>query len=328
MTRDVIQLDRALGLNLLHTMMRIRAFEARCAELARAGRIRGPLPPCDGEEAVAAGVMRALTEKDSVVVSSGEHGHALARGVPMGPLMAELFGRAEGTCRGRGGALHIFDRARRFHGGNANVGSGMAIAIGVALADKLQATGAVTACFFGRTAAEEGVFHECLNLAALWSLPVLFVCENDMLGKGASAAAATESAIWRKAAGYGIPAEVVDGMDVLATAVAARRAVGQLRMGNGPQLLECRTGRVRSDAQECRPASLSAVAGFGMWGDDPVLRLCRRLAKEGAMAAHDMTLLEAEATAEVEDAVAFAEAGTLEPFDELDRFVTMDTVPL
>jgi pyruvate dehydrogenase E1 component alpha subunit len=328
MTFEKIHLDRPHGLHLLREMMRIRAFEERCVALYRAEKIRGLLHLYDGEEAVAVGVMQALSPADAIVATYREHGQALARGIRMRPLMAELLGRAEGTCRGRGGSMHIFDRATRFYGGNSIGAGGLPIAVGVAMADKLQGSGAVTACFFGEGAVDEGEFHECMHLASLWAAPVLFVCENNLQPMGTPLAGAeADSDIWRKAACYRMTGEAVDGMDVVATAVAARHAVGRIRDGGGPQLLECRTWRFRANAMfDVQPyRSTEEVAS---WRDkDPITRLRRWLEQAGHLHADDLRTLEAAVADELEDAVAFAEAGTLEPVAELDRFVMMDKVP-
>jgi TPP-dependent pyruvate/acetoin dehydrogenase alpha subunit len=223
-------------------MMRIRAFKARCVELYQAEKIRGFLHLHDGEEVIAVGIMQALGPEDAVVATYREHGQALARGIAMRPLMAEMLGRREGTCLGRGGSMHVFDRASRFYGGNAIVAGGLPLALGIALADAMQGRRGVTVCFFGEGAADEGEFHESLNLAALWKLPVLFVCENKLCSMGTPVAIAeAETEIWRKADAYRMAGEMVDGMDVVAVEVAARRAVARLRNGGGPHLLECRT---------------------------------------------------------------------------------------
>jgi pyruvate dehydrogenase E1 component alpha subunit/2-oxoisovalerate dehydrogenase E1 component len=328
MSGPKVHLDRAHGLRLLREMMRIRAFEARCAELYQAEKIRGFLHLYDGQEAVAVGVMQALEPRDAVIATYREHGQALARGIPMRPLMAEMLGKLEGTCRGRGGSMHIFDRATRFYGGNAIVGGGLPLSLGVALADAMQKRAAVTACFFGEGAADEGEFHESLNLASLWRLPVLFVCENNRYSMGTPLGIAeAEPEIWRKAAGYRMAGEAVDGMDVVAVEVAARRAVARIRDGGGPHLLECLTYRFRAhsmfDAQLYRTKEEVAA-----WRErDPIVRLQRWLEQAGHLHGDDVVAIEAEVMAEVDDAVAFAEAGTLEPVEELERFVTMDEVP-
>ncbi|HKZ01893.1 MAG TPA: thiamine pyrophosphate-dependent enzyme, partial [Pyrinomonadaceae bacterium] len=198
-------LTREHGLVLLREMLRIRRFEEKCVELYSLGKIRGFLHLYIGEEAVAVGAMQALTPDDRIVSTYREHGHALARGVPMGPLMAEMYGKANGCSRGRGGSMHVFDVSRRFYGGYAIVGGGLPIAVGLALADKMQSRGSITACFFGDGAVAEGEFHESMNLAALWKLPVLFICENNLYAMGTALErhqAQTDIAL--KAAGYGV----------------------------------------------------------------------------------------------------------------------------
>ena len=174
-TAAKVRLDHAHLHHLLRQMIRIRHFEAKCVELYQAQKILGFLHLYDGEEAVSVGVMEALAPEDAVVATYREHGQAIARGIGMDRLMAEMLGKQEGCCRGRGGSMHIFDRATRFYGGNAIVGGGLPLAIGIALGDKMQGRNAVTACFFGDGAVDEGEFHESMNLAALWCLPVLFL---------------------------------------------------------------------------------------------------------------------------------------------------------
>src|SRR5512146_1993473 len=177
-------IDREHGLRLLRKMLLIRRFEAKSAELYSAMKIRGFLHLYDGEEAVAVGVMEALTPDDAVVATYREHGQALARGVSANAIMAEMYGKQEGCSRGRGGSMHLFDAATRFYGGNAIVGGGLPLAVGLALAEKLQGRTGLAACFFGEGAAAEGEFHESLNLATLWRLPVLFICENNLYAMG------------------------------------------------------------------------------------------------------------------------------------------------
>jgi pyruvate dehydrogenase E1 component alpha subunit/2-oxoisovalerate dehydrogenase E1 component len=323
-----VHLGRPEGLALLRDMLRIRRFEAACVALYQAEKIRGFLHLYDGQEAVAVGVMRALGPEDGVAATYREHGHAIARGIAMRPLMAEMLGKLEGCCRGRGGSMHIFDRATRFYGGNAIVGGGLPLALGGALADRMRGRKGVTACFFGEGAADEGEFHECLNLAALWRVPVLFVCENNRYSMGTAVERAeAETSIFRKAEGYRMSGEAVDGMDVVAVSVAALRAVERIRETGAPHLMECETYRFRAhsmfDAQLYR--SKEEVTG---WRErDPILRLQNWMEQAGHLHPQDLARIEAEVEAEVADAVAFAEAGTLEPVAELERFVTMDAVP-
>jgi TPP-dependent pyruvate/acetoin dehydrogenase alpha subunit len=204
-------------------MLRIRRFEEKAAELYSLGKIRGFLHLYIGEEAVAVGAMRALMEDDRIVATYRDHGHALARGLPAGALMAEMFGKVNGCSRGRGGSMHFFDVSRRFYGGYAIVAGGLPIAVGLALADAMQGNPVVTACFFGDGAVVEGEFHESMNLAALWRLPVLFLYENNLYAMGtAIERSQAQLDMELRARGYGVPAEAVDGMDVLAVEEATR----------------------------------------------------------------------------------------------------------
>jgi pyruvate dehydrogenase E1 component alpha subunit len=315
-------LDAEPGVALLRDMLRIRRFEEKCAELYSAGRIRGFLHLYIGEEAVAAGCLRALTPEDAVVATYREHGHALARGIDAGRLMAEMFGKQEGCSRGRGGSMHVFDAATRFYGGNAIVGGGLPIAVGLALADRLSGRRRATACFFGDGAVAEGEFHESVNLAALWKLPVLFVCENNLYAMGTRIERALAQVdVASRARTYGLPAAAVDGMDVLAVHAAARAAAERVRAGAGPELLECRTYRFRAhsmfDAELYRDK-----AEVEAWKPrDPIRQLGERLAAAGALGAGTRAALDEEVEAEMTRAVAFAEAGTWEPVEQLTRDV-------
>ena len=242
-------------LDLLKQMIRIRRFEDKCAELYTQEKIRGFMHLYDGEEAIAVGVIPVLEKRDRIVATYREHGHALVRGVPMTTVLAEMYGKQEGCSRGRGGSMHLFDRATNFYGGNAIVGGGLPLAVGLALADHMQGNDIVTACFFGEGAVAEGEFHESMNLAALWGLPVLFVCENNLYAMGtALALSESETDIQRKAACYRIASEAVDGMDVVAVEAAARRAVHAVRESRKPYFLECRTYRLRAHSMFDRSA--------------------------------------------------------------------------
>jgi pyruvate dehydrogenase E1 component alpha subunit len=315
-------IDREHARHLLYQMVRIRRFEAKCAELYGAMKIRGFLHLYDGEEAVAVGVMQALTPADAIVATYREHGHALARGISAGAVMAEMYGKQEGCARGRGGSMHLFDAERRFYGGNAIVGGGLPLAIGLALADKMQGKPQVTCCFFGDGAVAEGEFHESMNLAALWQLPVLFVCENNLYAMGTAlqlAQAVTDVA--RKAASYAIPAMPVDGMDVLAVETAAQNAATAVRAGEGPYLLECCTYRFRAhsmfDAELYR--SKSEVEDWKR--RDPIATFIQGLKERYLLSDDDVEAIERAVARDIADAVAFAEAGTWEPVEELGRFV-------
>jgi pyruvate dehydrogenase E1 component alpha subunit len=323
-----VHLDHAHVRHLLTAMLRIRRFEEKCFELYQGEKIRGFMHLYDGEEAVSVGVIEALEPRDAIVATYREHGQALARGISMNQLMAEMYGKLEGCCRGRGGSMHIFDRAARFYGGNAIVGGGLPLAVGIALADKALERGAVTACFFGDGAVDEGSFHESMNLAALWKLPVVFVCENNLYAMGmALERAEAETHIARKAAGYHMASETVDGMDVVAVEVAARRAIDAIRRNGEPFLLECRTYRFRAhsmfDAQLYRPRQ-----EIEAWrAKDPIRQLQSWLEQSGLMHGNEVSAIEADIAAEIEAAVSFAENGTWEPVEELERFTLMDQVP-
>jgi pyruvate dehydrogenase E1 component alpha subunit len=316
------------GLALLRAMLRIRRFEEKCAELYSATKIRGFLHLYIGEEAVAVGVMESLEAGDAVVATYREHGHALARGVPSGAILAEMYGKREGSSGGRGGSMHIFDAARRFYGGNAIVAGGLPLAVGLALADRMQGRPRVTACFFGEGAVAEGDFHESMNLAALWRLPVLFCCENNLYAMGTAlerSESVTDLAL--KASGYGMPAWPVDGMDVLAVADAARRAVLAVRAGGGPAFLELRTYRFRAHSM-FDPELYRDKREVEAWKErDPIRTFAALLEGRGLFDPAAREALEQEVAHEVEEAVAFAEAGSFEPVADLARFVTSERGP-
>ncbi len=319
--------QREHGLALLKEMLRIRRFEEKAAELYTEEKIRGFLHLYIGEEAVAVGVMQALKPEDAVVATYREHGHALARGVSAAAIMAEMYGKEEGCSRGRGGSMHLFDAATRFYGGNAIVAGGLPLAVGLALSDKMQGRARVTACFFGEGAVAEGEFHESLNLAALWQLPVLFLCENNGYAMGtALALSESETDIHRKAQSYRIPAEVVDGMDVMAVEEAAGRGADAVRRGEGPYFLELRTYRFRAHSM-FDPQLYRDKAEVEAWKrKGPVVTFTRRLRDDGLLDDATLARLEAEVHDEVDTAVAFAEAGRWEPVEQLTDFVYSPTV--
>jgi TPP-dependent pyruvate/acetoin dehydrogenase alpha subunit len=243
----------------------------------------------------------------------------------MTAALAEMYGKQEGCSRGRGGSMHLFDRATNFYGGNAIVGGGLPLSVGLALADHMRGDSIVTACFFGDGAVAEGEFHESMNLAVLWGLPVLFVCENNLYAMGtALTLTESETDIRRKAACYRIDSEAVDGMDVVAVEAAARRAIRSVREG-GPYFLECRTYRLRAhsmfDAQLYRDK-----AEVEVWRHkDPIARFQGWLEANHMVHADEVARIEAEVAAEIAEAVAFAEAGTFEPVEQLTRFTYAET---
>ena len=310
-------------LGLYRQMLRIRRFEERCAELYSGERIRGFVHLYVGEEAVATGVIDRMGPDDALVTTYRDHGHALARGIPMDAVMAEMMGKVEGVSGGRGGSMHLFDAATRFYGGNAIVAGGLPLAIGLALADRMLGRDRVTACFFGEGAMAEGEFHESANLAALWRLPVLFLCENNLYAMGtALERSESEVNLAVKAASYEMPAWSCDGMDVEAVWEAAGRAVALVRDGGGPVFLEAKTFRFRAhsmyDADRYRER-----AEIERWKErDPITMLAARLVTAGTADAAGLADIDAAVTAEVDASVAFAEGGTDEDVLTLERFVT------
>ena len=317
-TSDWLALGREEALALLESMVRIRRFEEKCAELYAAGKIYGFLHLYIGEEAIAAGVMPLLAADDAVVATYREHGQALARGIPAGALLAEMFGKAEGCSHGRGGSMHLFDVSRRFYGGNAIVAGGIPIAIGLALADKMQRKKRVTACFFGDGAVAEGEFHESMNLAALWKLPVLFVCENNQYAMGTALERhQSQTNLAVKAQSYKMEVDRVDGMDVLAVRAATRRAVDYVRDGGGPWFIELLTYRFRAHSAYDSELYRSKEE-INQWKKRDPIALFEELAIErGLLGREDAAAIEQKTDDEVAAAVAFAEAGTLEPVESL-----------
>ena len=303
---------------LLRTMVLIRRFEERCAELYSASKIRGFLHLYVGEEAVATGVMAALGPDDAVVSTYREHGHALARGVPLDSIMAEMFGKETGCSRGRGGSMHLFHAPTRFLGGNAIVAGGIPLATGLALADKYAGRDRVTVCFFGEGAMAEGEFHESLNLAALWRLPVLFCCENNRYAMGTSLAhehARTDLA--GRASTYGVVAWPVDGMDVLAVETSARQAVEEVRRGGGPHFLELRTYRFRAHSMYDPDRYREKAEVESERTHDPITALVDRMRTAGELTDEELADLEKGVASAIDSAVASADEAPLEPVEQL-----------
>ena len=314
--------DKALALGVLSDMLRIRRMEEKAAQLYGEQKIRGFLHLYIGEEAVATGALRALQADDNVVATYREHGHALLRGLKMDAIMAEMYGKQEGCSRGRGGSMHLFDHARRFFGGNAIVGGGLPLAVGLALADKMSGRQALTACFFGEGAIAEGAFHEAMNLAALWQLPVLFCCENNLYAMGtALARSESQTDLCMKAASYGTATVQADGMDVVAVHEAVQRAAQQVRQGGGPVFVELQTYRFRAHSM-FDPELYRDKQEVEAWKTrGPIHTFTARLKAQGSLTEDEFLALDAKAQAEVDAAVAFAEAGTWEPVEDLLRDV-------
>lgn len=325
---EVAPVEREHGLELLAAMVRIRRFEERCVQLYSEQKIRGFVHLYIGEEAVAVGVIGQLAAQDAVVSTYRDHGHALARGIPAAAIMAEMFGKVEGTSHGRGGSMHLFDAATRFYGGNAIVAGGLPVAGGLALADQMLGRPGVTACFFGEGAVAEGEFHETMNLAALWRLPVVFCCENNLYAMGtALARSESETDLVRKATSYDMTASAVDGMDVVAVEHAAAQAVEHARSGRGPVFLELRTYRFRAHSMY-DPERYRLKEEVDQWRQrDPIDAIRNRLSEQGPSIQAELDAIEADVATEIDEAVAAAEAGSLEAVSELTRFVYSERSP-
>lgn len=319
---------KAVSHALLRDMLRIRRFEERCAELYGLGKIRGFLHLYIGEEACAVGAVRALEPEDAIVATYREHGHALVRGIPAGAIMAEMYGKQEGCSGGRGGSMHLFDARTRFYGGNAIVGGGMPLAAGLALADKLLERNRVTACFFGEGAIAEGAFHESMNLAALWRLPVVFFCENNFYAMGtALSRSESQTDLCAKAASFKVPTLRVDGMDAVAVHEGAKEAVRQVRSGQGPFFVEFQTYRYRAHSM-FDPELYRDKAEVEEWKKrGPIHNLTNRLKARGELSEEEFLSLDEAAQSEVQAAVDFAEAGTWEPLENLGRHVYAEEGP-
>ncbi len=318
MTAPVAMPGPEEALALLRDMVLVRRFEEKCAELYGEQRIRGFLHLYVGEEAVCVGAMRALRDEDAVVATYREHGHAILRGIPAASVMAEMFGRANGCARGRGGSMHLFSAERRFFGGYAIVGGGLPLAVGLALADRLAGRSRVTACFFGDGATAEGEFHESLNLASLWKLPVLFLCENNLYAMGTHVTRyAANADLTAEPVAHRVPAESVDGMDVLAVLAAARRAADAVRAEGTPRFVEFRTYRFRAhsmyDAEKYRDK-----AEVARWKErDPIDLFAARLRREGLLDDAALAEIERRVGDEVAAAVAAAEEGPSETVERV-----------
>jgi pyruvate dehydrogenase E1 component alpha subunit len=309
---------------LLSDMIRVRVFEERCAELYGESKIRGFLHLYIGEEAVAAGVMRCLQTDDAVLATYREHGHALLRGVSAASIMSEMFGKATGCSGGRGGSMHLFDSSTRFFGGNAIVGGHLPLAVGLALADQmLDRRGRVTVCFFGEGAMAEGEFHEAMNLAALWNVPVLFCCENNRYAMGTSLESSESQVdLALKAASYAMPAWSVDGMDVVEVHRATTKALAAIRAGGGPMFIEFQTYRFRAHSM-FDPDLYRDPDEVERWKlRDPITTLTDRLVADGVIDTDGVEAMWSGARDETEAAVDAAEAAPLEPVDTLLDHVT------
>jgi len=316
--------DPSQLVQMLRTMILIREFDERAIALRTAGKIYGAVHPYVGQEAVAAGVCSTLTVRDRVTSTHRGHGHCIAKGADIRRMMAELFGRADGYCKGKGGSMHIADFAVGMLGANGIVGGGLPIACGAALAAKLEAKGDVTVCFFGDGAAAEGEFHEALNIAGLWKLPIVFVCENNQYAaNNAVAVQHPRPDIASHAAAYDMPGVTVDGNDVLDVHARTGEAVARARRGEGPSLLECQTYRWHFHAmRNTPPPETRSPDEILSWkARDPIARLEQHGLERGLLSAAEIGAMRERVKSDLEAAVAFAEQS---PFpDPKDLLVDM-----
>ena len=314
------RIDSELARRLYGQMALIRRFEEKAAEMYALGKIGGFLHLYIGQEAVAVGAISTLRHDDYAIASYREHGHCLAKGSDPGRAMAELFGRRDGLSKGKGGSMHLFDKSVNFLGGHGIVAAHLPLAVGAAFAIKYEGGDQVVQCFFGDGAVPEGEFHEAMNLAALWKLPVIFICENNRYAMGTAihrALARTE--IWRFAEHYGMHAEAVDGMDVLAVREVVGRAVDRARRDKSPALIEARTYRFRGHSMR-DPAGAVYRTREEVERErqrDPIALFADRCMREGALTESDVAAMDRSANDTVDEAVAFAEASPEPPAEWL-----------
>ena len=309
-------------LELLSNMIRVRRMEETCAEMYSAQKIRGFLHLYIGEEAVACGSVPLFKPEDKLFCTYREHGHALMRGLSANSIMAEMFGKVEGCSRGRGGSMHLFSAAHNFIGGNAIVAGALPLACGTALADKMRGLPHLTVCYFGEGAMAEGEFHEALNLAELWKLPVLFLCENNLYAMGtALTRSESQTDLCEKARSYRVEAASVDGMDILAVEAATRTALAYMRSRSEPYFLECKTFRFRPHSMFDAELYRSHVEVEKWMERDPIKILTDELRKADLISESDIARIMDEAASEMNAAVVFADAGTAEKTSELMRSV-------
>lgn len=322
--RTLLTLTESDLAEMYRRMVIIRRFEDKVAEMYMRGKITGFCHLYAGEEAVAVGALSALYDKDYVVSTYREHGHCLAKGASPRAVMAELFGKATGISRGRGGSMHLFEPNLRFMGGYAIVGGGLPLAVGLGLSIAYKEEPEVVCCFFGDGAVPQGAFHESLNLASLWKLPVVFVCENNFYGMGTLVERAIcREELYRFAEGYKIPGVRVDGMNVLEVHGAVLEAASRAREHEGPSLIEAMTYRFRGHSMS-DPGEYRSKREERIWQErDPIKRFRRRLLERGFNEAQ-LASIESEVEAVVDDAVRFADESPEPPLDDVTKHVYAD----
>ena len=321
-------MDKETLLDWYRQMILIRRFEERCDELYQLeGKIKGFLHLYIGQEAIAVGTIAARKDHDHVITAYRDHGHALAVGMDAKNVLAELMGKATGVVGGRGGSMHLASKERRFWGGYGIVGAHLSLGVGMALAEKYQNTGGATLCYFGDGATNIGYFHESMNLARVWDLPVVFICENNKYGMGTAVEkASAEPNMVKRAQGYNIPAKQIDGMDIFAVYEATTEALEACRVGNGPQFLEMITYRYEGhsigDRTRYRPAG-----ELDKWRDekDPIATLQDHLLNQKGVSERDLVTIQDNVDQEVEAAVKFANESPFPALDSLHNYIYPET---
>lgn len=325
-SKPKLPVSKAEGKRLLHQMQLIRRFEEKAAEVYTETKIRGFLHLYVGEEAVAVGVIQALDDEDYILSTYREHGHALARGMDPGAIMAEMYGKVEGCAMGRGGSMHLFDKNIHFYGGNAIVAGHLPMAVGMALASKKQGKKNVTCCFFGEGAAAEGEFHESMNLAALWDAPVLFLCENNLYAMGTALKYThSDQQLEKKGPTYGIETATVNGMDLLEVMTAAQKAVDYIKKTGKPYFLVCYTYRFRAHSMFDAELYRDKKEVEEWKKQDPIPQFRDFLIKQKLISQKEIDAMEAAVEKQVQDATEFAENGNWEAVEDLTRFVYTET---
>ncbi|MGI9480013.1 MAG: thiamine pyrophosphate-dependent dehydrogenase E1 component subunit alpha [Hyphomicrobiaceae bacterium] len=304
---------------MLRQMLTIRRFEERASADFLAGDIYGVVHCYIGEEAVAVGVCAALNTDDKIISTHRGHGHCIAKGADLDRMMAELYGRETGYCKGKGGSMHIADFDIGMLGANGIVAGGISIITGAGLAAQMDGKGAVAVCFFGDGASNAGPFHESINIAAAWKLPVIYVCENNLWAVNVPAEESLAvNDVAARAAGYGIPGKIVDGNDLLAVHAEATEAIAHARAGGGPSLIECKTYRQRAHTERADQPDSRPKAEIDAWmAKDPIDRLVEQLqGQQGQFSQEEWAAMDADVMREIEEAVAFAKAS---PFPKTEN---------
>ncbi len=320
---NIKKMDKELLRKILYEMVLGRVFEQKAAEVYRTGKIGGFCHLYIGQEAIAVGIQTQLEARDFVLGSYRDHVQAMLQGIEPKAVMAELYGKANGNVGGKGGSMHMFSKEKNFFGGHGIVGGQIGVATGLAYAQKYKETGGVTVCYFGEAAVNQGIFHESLNMAALWKLPVIFVCENNMYGMGTSQARAMSiSSIAKKAEGYAMAGEFVDGMDVMAVREASKRAIERARENSLPTLLEIRAYRYMGHSMS-DPGKYRTTEEVKKYRErDPIVLFKDSLLDAKIFKEKDFEAIEEKAIVATQEAIDFAEEGNFPDESALLKDVT------